>query len=307
MADGGGEGASGAEGHVAEEDAEDDAPQAHHGDAGPGLAGIARAVVVAQRHRRCVPQAPDDARNQHGGHHGQPRGHFRHEVAAPAPFLAEGGEEVERRRDGALPQQDEHEQGRVGRRRIEGGQGLGANPASRGRLALGREEGRHARVEVAGEHEEVHGGAGDHEQQRPEPGHGEPGQRLPPGPRFQHAVPEPLPRDQAREHYAQGREEHGERHGRHVGELRREKLASVGRRALGDGVHHGKVVGVGDAEGDGEEDEGAFHGGSFRRDGAGCRRLTAGGRREMPDCLGIGAVTDQIVLLQLEQFMLYSE
>ena len=33
-----------------------------------------------------------------------------------------------------------------------------------------------------------------------------------------------------------------------------------GRDALRDGVHHEKVVGVGDAEGDGEKDEGAFHG-----------------------------------------------
>nr|BCA88039.1 hypothetical protein ADCFC_06580 [Adlercreutzia hattorii] len=30
---------------------------------------------------------------------------------------------------------------------------------------------------------------------------------------------------------------------------------------MGDGVHHEKVVGVGDAEGDGEKDKGAFHSG----------------------------------------------
>ncbi len=160
----------------------------------------------------------------------------------------------------ALAEQDEGEQGRIGGRRVNGCQGGRVRAACRGGLALGGEEGGHVRIEVAGEGEEVHDGAGDHEQKRAEPRHGEPGQRLPPRSGFQHAVPEPLARHETREHHAQGGKKHGERHGDHIGEVGREEFARVGGTALGDGVHHEKVVGVGDAEGDGEKDEGAFHG-----------------------------------------------
>ena len=151
---------------------------------------------------RRVPESPDDARDQQRGDDAQMRGHLRHEVAAPAPFLAERREDVEhgRQEDGERQLCEQHH-----------GDGVGGQlRAGRRRLLLRRgDEGAHGGVEVLGEHEEVHGRPDDGQDGRPEPGNREPRQRLLDPARFDDAVLESLPRDEARDEHADGGEEHG--------------------------------------------------------------------------------------------------
>ena len=231
MADGGRQAAARAHGDVGEEDAHHDAETAHGEDAQHGPAGIARAVVMPDGGERRMPKAPDHARDQQCRHNAQLGGHLRHEVAAPAPFLAERREDVERGR---------HEHGERQLRDQRQAQHVRGHLGSSGHLCLllhGGQHERHRGVEVLRERKEVHGCSRKGQHRGREPGHEEPRQRLFESMRLDQAVLEPFPRDEARDRHADG----GEEHGGSGCELRCDRRdARKGPRR--DGIHHPELV-----------------------------------------------------------------